>query len=231
MFSVSNLFDLAGTDHAQIFDNTKYAWDALKNIRAYVDAHLNPVQSHTATGSVEVAENVALGEGTIVEHGALIQGPSIIGRNCQIRHNAYIRPYSIIGDNCVVGNACEIKHSLLFNSCQVPHFNYVGDSILGSKAHLGAGVKISNLKLTVGTVLIDEVDQSGMPIDTGLRKFGALIGDQVEIGCNAVLNPGTILGRQSIVYPNVNWRGILPEHMMAKNRSPVDVVMGRPRTT
>lgn len=231
MFNVDNLFDLSGTDHAPVFDGVTYAWDALKQIKEYVDGHLEPVQEHVAKGNVLIESNVALGAGTVVESGAMIQGPSIIGKNCQIRHNAYVRPYSIIGDNCVIGNATEIKHSLVFNECQIPHFNYVGDSIVGFHAHFGAGVKISNLKLTPGTVLIDEVDQSGVPIDTGLRKFGALIGDRAEIGCNAVLNPGTILGRESVVYPNVSWRGILPEHMMAKNKAPIDVIMTRPRTS
>jgi NDP-sugar pyrophosphorylase family protein len=196
-----------------------------------VDANLTPNQAHTAKGKVFIDENVSIGEGTVVEEGAMILGPTIIGKNCQIRHNAYVRPYSVIGDGCVIGNACEIKHSLIFNHCKVPHFNYIGDSILGVHVHMGAGVKISNLKLTPGTVLIDEVDQSGIPIDTGLRKFGALIGDRAEIGCNAVLNPGSILGRGSIVYPNVSWRGVLPEHMMAKNKAPLDIVMSRPRTS
>ena len=231
MFSVGNLFDLSGTDHRAIFDNAQYAWDALSQIKAYVDKNLIPNQAHTVKGKVFIDENVSIGEGTVVEEGAMILGPAIIGKNCQIRHNAYVRPYSVVGDGCVIGNACEIKHSLIFNRCQIPHFNYIGDSILGEHVHMGAGVKISNLKLTPGTVLIDEVDQSGIPIDTGLRKFGALIGDRAEIGCNAVLNPGTILGRESIVYPNVSWRGILPEHMMAKNKAPVDIIMSRPRTS
>lgn len=231
MFSVANLFDLTGTEHAAIFDDTKYAWDALKHIRAYVDANVSTQQQHETKGNPFIEENVSIGEGTVVEEGAMIQGPSIIGKNCQIRHNAYVRPYSVIGDACVIGNSSEIKHALIFNECQIPHFNYVGDSILGRHTHMGAGVKISNLKLTSGTVLIDEVDQSGIPIDTGLRKFGALIGDEAEIGCNAVLNPGTILGKGTVIYPNVNWRGILPEHMMAKNRARVDIIMTRPRTS
>ncbi|MBI3191464.1 MAG: UDP-N-acetylglucosamine diphosphorylase, partial [Pedosphaera parvula] len=129
---------------------------------------------------------------------------------------------------CVVGNSCELKHSMLFNGCQGPHFNYVGDSILGGKSHLGAGVKISNVKLDHSNVFVD-VD--GQPFDTGLRKFGALLGDGAEIGCNAVLNPGSIIGRNAMVYPNTNWRGILPAAMIAKNKGQVEVVARRARAS
>jgi len=122
----------------------------------------------------------------------MIKGPAIIGRNCQIRHNAYIRENVIIGDNCIVGNSTELKNTLLFNHARAPHFNYLGDAILGYRAHLGAGVIISNHKLVSGNVTV-ELD--GKPFDTGLRKFGALLGDGAEAGCNAVLNPGSILGR------------------------------------
>ena len=156
----------------------------------------------------------------------MIKGPAIIGQGCQIRHNAYIRENVIIGNSCVVGNSSELKNSLLFNNAQAPHFNYVGDSILGHKAHLGAGVKISNVKLFPGNI---EVEVDGVPFDTGLRKFGALMGDGAEAGCNAVLNPGSILGRGAVVYPNVFWRGILPAHMIAKNKAGIDVVVKRPR--
>jgi len=137
-----------------------------------------------------------------------------------------LREDVIVGDNCVVGNSCELKHVLMFNHCQAPHFNYVGDSILGHKAHLGAGVKISNIKLDRTNVT---VDMDGKPFDTGLRKFGALLGDGSETGCNVVLNPGSVVGRAAIIYPNVNWRGILPPNMIAKNRSAVEVVVRRPR--
>jgi NDP-sugar pyrophosphorylase family protein len=157
----------------------------------------------------------------------MIKGPAIIGRNCEIRHNAYIRENVIIGDNCVVGNSCELKNALLFNHAAVPHFNYVGDSILGFKAHLGAGVKISNVKLIPGNITV-EID--GRPFDTSLRKFGALIGDRAEVGCNAVLNPGSIIGRDSIIYSNTNWRGVLPPNMLVKNKAAVDVVERRPRS-
>jgi NDP-sugar pyrophosphorylase family protein len=130
----------------------------------------------------------------------------------------------IIGDGCVVGNASELKNSLLFNGAQIPHFNYIGDSILGHKAHLGAGVKISNIKLLSGNI---EIEMEGKPFDTGLRKFGALVGDGAEVGCNAVLNPGSILGRGAIVYPNVFWRGGLPANNIAKNKAEVEVVEKR----
>src|SRR5262249_33988624 len=157
-------------------------------------------------GVAYIGDRVSIGEGTVVEDGAMIKGPAIIGRNCQIRHNAYLRENVIVGDNCVVGNSSELKNCLMFNRSQAPHFNYVGDSILGHKAHLGAGVVLSNYKLVSGNVLL-ELD--GRPFDTGLRKFGALLGDGAEVGCNSVLNPGTILGRGAVVYPNVSWRGIL----------------------
>ena len=156
----------------------------------------------------------------------MIQGPAIIGRNCQIRHNAYIRADVIVGDDCVIGNSTEIKNSLLFNNAVAPHFNYVGDSILGFKAHLGAGVVLSNFKLMPENIT---VEMDGQPFDTGLRKFGALLGDGAEVGCNAVLNPGSIIGRCAVIYPGVNWRGILPANMIAKNKAEIEVVVRRPR--
>src|SRR5436190_23499683 len=221
MFKPADLFDLTQTEHAAIFNDCEYAWDALKKIEAYLGTHLRPSLHNRCEGVAFVGERVFIGEGTVVEDGAMIKGPAIIGRNCQIRHNAYVREMVIIGDNCVVGNSCEVKNSLLFNQSVAPHFNYVGDSILGFKAHLGAGVKISNVKLVSGNIKV-EID--GKMFDTGLRKFGALLGDHADIGCNAVLNPGSIIGRNSVVYPNTNWRGILAENMIAKNKAGVEVV-------
>ena len=215
MFKPADLFDLTQTAHPALFDGCAWAWDALKRLESYLDANLQP-------GLHNRCEGVAyIGEGTVVEDGAMIKGPAIIGRNCQIRHNAYIREHVIVGDGCVVGNSCELKHSILFNRCQVPHFNYVGDSVLGYKTHLGAGVKISNVRIVPGNVTV-EID--GKPFDTGLRKFGALLGDFAEVGCNAVLNPGTILGRNSLVYPCTNWRGVLSANCIAKNRAAVEVM-------
>jgi NDP-sugar pyrophosphorylase family protein len=226
MFKPVDLFDLRQTAHAALFEGCEYAWDAIKKIEAYILANLGPGLQNRCEGVAFVGEQVAIGEGTVVEDGAMIKGPAIIGRNCQIRHNAYIREHVIIGDGCVVGNSTEVKNALLFNEAVAPHFNYIGDSILGYRSHLGAGVKISNVKLLPDNVT---VDINGRPFDTGLRKFGALLGDNTDIGCNAVLNPGSIIGRGSVVYPNANWRGILPANMIVKNHAPQEVVVRRPR--
>ena len=199
--------------------------DALKRLQAYLEADLRPGLHNRCEGVAYVGERVFIGEGTVVEDGAMIKGPAIIGHNCQIRHNAYIREHVIIGDNCVVGNACEVKNSLLFNEAVAPHFNYIGDSILGYASHLGAGVKVSNVKLVPGNVT---VDIEGRSFDTGLRKFGVLLGDHSDIGCNAVLNPGSIIGRGSVVYPNTNWRGVLPASMIVKNHAPQEIIARRP---
>jgi NDP-sugar pyrophosphorylase family protein len=228
MFMPADLFDLSQTEHTALFEGCEHAWDVLKRIKAYLEKNLHPALHHRCEGAAFIGEKVFIGEGTVVGGGAMIKGPAIIGRNCQIRHNAYIREDVIIGDDCVVGNSCELKNALLFNGCQVPHFNYVGDSILGHKAHLGAGVILSNLKSFPGNIT---VEQDGVPFDTGLRKFGALIGDDAEIGCNAVLNPGSIIGRCSVIYPTVNWRGILPANMIVKSKAAVEVAARRPRET
>ncbi|MCF7669930.1 MAG: UDP-N-acetylglucosamine diphosphorylase [Verrucomicrobia bacterium] len=224
MIGVSDLFDLSRTEHAALFEDCEFAWDALKRIKDYVGGNVRPMLNHRAVGNVFIGEAVSIGEGTVVEDGAMIRGPAIIGRNCQIRHNAYIRDNVIIGDDCVIGNACELKNAVVFNNCQVPHFNYVGDSILGYKAHLGAGVKISNIKIVPGNV---SVLINGERYDTGLRKFGALLGDHTDVGCNAVLNPGSIISRNSVVYANTAWRGFLPENHIAKLKQVINVVERR----
>ncbi|HEX3718755.1 MAG TPA: DapH/DapD/GlmU-related protein [Verrucomicrobiae bacterium] len=226
MFKSDELFDLKQTEHAAIFEGCTYAWEALSKIGAYLNGRVRSGLHNRCHGTAYIGENVCIGEGTILEDGVMITGPAVIGRNCQIRHNAYIRQDVIIGDNCVVGNSSELKNAMLFNNAQAPHFNYIGDSILGHKAHLGAGVKISNFKVFPGNVMV-EID--GAPFDTGLRKFGALLGDGCEIGCNAVLSPGSIIGRQSVIYPNVTWRGILPANRVVKNKAARDIVVRRAR--
>jgi len=221
MLKPADLFDLSQTAHAAIFEGCEYAWEALAKIQAWLSAHLRPGLHNRCEGVAFVGKQVSIGEGTVVEDGAMIKGPAIIGRNCEIRHNAYIREQVIIGDHCIIGNSCELKNSLLFNHAVVPHFNYVGDSILGHKAHLGAGVKISNFKVLAGNVT---VEVNGKKLDTGLRKFGALLGDHADVGCNAVLNPGSIIGRGSVIYPGINWRGILAPNMIVKNKAEVELV-------
>ena len=224
MFKPADLFDLSQTEHAALFEGCEFAWDALKRLKEYIDANVRPGLHHSCDGVAFIGKKVFIGEGTVVEDGVMIKGPAIIGRNCQIRHNAYFREHVIVGDNCVVGNSCELKGAILFNNSQVPHFNYVGDSIIGHKAHLGAGVILSNVKSLKGNVAIQH---DGKSFDTGLRKFGALVGDGVEIGCNTVLNPGSIIGRKSVIYPGVNWRGVLPANSIAKNKATVEVVAKR----
>ncbi len=226
MFKPADLFDLKQTEHAALFAGIEFAWEALKRIKQYVAQNIKPGLHNKCEGVAYIGEQVFIGEGTVVEDGAMIKGPAIIGRNCQIRHNAYIREQVIVGDGCVVGNSTELKNVILFNEAVAPHFNYVGDSILGHKTHLGAGVILSNFKSLPGNVT---VDKDGVPFDTGLRKFGALIGDGAEVGCNAVLNPGSIIGRGAVIYPGVNWRGILPANMIAKNKAQIEVVIRRTR--
>jgi NDP-sugar pyrophosphorylase family protein len=225
MFKPEDLFDLSQTEHARLFEGCQNAWEALQRIEGYLKMNLRPALHNRCDGDAFIGEEVFIGEGTVVEDGVMIKGPAVIGRNCQIRHNAYIREQVILGDHCVVGNSCELKNALLFNHAVASHFNYVGDSILGHKAHLGAGVKISNFKMVAGNVM---VEFEGKRIDTGLRKFGALLGDHTEIGCNAVLNPGSIIGRNSAIYPNANWRGVLPPNRIVKNRAVLEVVERRP---
>jgi NDP-sugar pyrophosphorylase family protein len=220
MFKPADLFDLSQTEHAALFEGCEFAWEALGRIRGYLKQHARSELHNRCEGGAYIGPGVFIGEGTVVEDGAMIKGPAIIGRNCQIRHNAYFREDVIVGNECVVGNSCELKNVMLFNNCQVPHFNYVGDSILGHRAHLGAGAILSNVKVIKGNIRV-EVD--GRMLDTGMRKFGALLGDGVQIGCNAVLNPGSIIGRGSLLYPGVNWRGVLPEQRVVKLRPAVEI--------
>ena len=217
MFAPAELFELSQTAHARLFDDCSEAWEALPKIAGYLAATLQPVIHGDVSPGATIGELVFIGEGTVVEAGAMIAGPAIIGANCIVRHNAYIRQEVIVGDDCMVGNACELKNCLLFNGCQVPHFNYVGDSILGHRAHLGAGVVLSNVKVTPGNIFVEKAD-------TGLDKFGALIGDESEIGCNSVLNPGSVIGRDCVIYPNTNWRGVLAAGHIAKSRSELEIV-------
>ncbi len=211
----SSLLDLSHTAHAALFRENESAWTALGRIEAYLQGTLKPAILGDVSPEASVGPQVFIGEGTVVEAGAVIKGPAWIGRGCQVRSGAYIRENVITGDGCVLGNSCEFKNCVLFDACEVPHFNYVGDAILGYKAHLGAGVILSNVRLDRAEVMVKDGERR---LATGLRKFSAIIGDQAEIGCNSVISPGSVIGRQCIVYPCANFSGVLPHNSILKVR-------------
>lgn len=224
MFSAAEFFELEHTAHSKLFEAEKYVWEALKQIPSYLQFRLKPAVLGELVGKPFIGSSVFIGRGTIVEQGAMLKGPAWIGENCQIRSGCYVRENVIVGNNVVMGNSCEFKNCIIFDDAQIPHFSYVGDSILGFKAHLGAGVIVSNVKLDHAEISVLATD--GM-IATGLRKFGAVIGDRSEIGCNAVLNPGSVIGRDCIIYPGTNFRGVLPAHSMIKVRQTTQVLSRR----
>jgi len=207
--TVNDLFSLEHSFTGPWLKKTGQPWEALPGISQII----GQITAQLPSDFHERLPGVWVGQGTVIEDSALIQGPAIIGRRCRIRHNAFIRNQVIMGDQVVVGNATEVKNAILFDEVQVPHFNYVGDSILGYKAHLGAGAILSNYKSTGDEIHAYIDDQK---VSTHLRKFGALIGDRAEIGCNAVLYPGTIIGPDSIVYPLQGVRGTLPARHIQK---------------
>jgi NDP-sugar pyrophosphorylase family protein len=213
MFAPEDLLDLERTEHSVIFENVTHAWEALAKIGTYLQFRLKPGIHGRLIGKPFISGAVYIGAGTIIEHGAMIKGPAWIGEGCEIRNGAYIRENVVVGNGVVLGNSCEFKNCLIFDEAQVPHFNYVGDSILGYKAHLGAGAILSNVRLDHAPVSVHGPEET---IATGLRKFGAIVGDRAEIGCNSVLSPGSVIGRDSIIYPGTSWRGVLPSSSIAK---------------
>ncbi len=224
MLKPEDFFDLSKTKHAELFDGVEYVWDALKRLADYVKEDLKPgIEGKLMTGAY-VSENVFIGKGTVVEPGACVKGPAIVGENCELRKGCYIRENVIIGDGVVVGNSSELKGAMMFDNSQVPHFGYVGDSIMGWKAHLGAGVKLSNVKLIREPIV---VVVEGVSYNTGLIKFGAIIGDECDIGCNSVLNPGSLVGRRTVIYTNVSWRGYCPPNSVVKLRQTIEVAPRR----
>jgi NDP-sugar pyrophosphorylase family protein len=233
MFRPEDFLDLAQFPFPELFDGCDNVWDALKRLPEFARQRVKPARHGTMLGSPYIADDVFIGKGTVVEHGAVVNGPTFIGENCQVRSSAYVRGRVIVGNECVLGNASEFKNAVLFNNVQVPHFSYVGDSILGYKAHLGAGVILSNVKSIKGNVTVPGTGsgkrraESGETIDTGLRKFGAVIGDGSDIGCNCVLNPGSIIGRNSVLYPNVLWRGVCPANSIVKLRQQHEIIARR----
>ncbi len=224
MFKPSDFFDLGNTEHSLIFDNVNHVWEVLPKIAPYLQFRLKPAILGRMIGKPFISNAVFIGAGTVIEQGAMIKGPAWIGEDCEIRNGCYIRENVLIGNGVVAGNSCEFKNCLVFDGAQIPHFNYVGDSILGFKAHMGAGSVLSNVKLDHSEITIST---PGEIIDTGLRKFGAIMGDHAEIGCNSVLSPGSIIGPRALVYPCTQWRGILPADTIAKSRQELTLMERR----
>ena len=208
-FHAASLFDLTKTRTERLFQRITYAWEALPEIGAFI-LELGPALPDDFE---RVSETVWIARSAKIASSARVEGPAIIGRETEVRHCAFIRQNAIVGDSAVVGNSSELKNAVLFDEAQAPHFNYVGDSILGYKAHTGAGVVLSNLKLDHSGIVVRHEAET---FETGLIKFGALLGDRAEIGCNSVLNPGTIVGPDSTVYPLSFVRGVIPALSIVK---------------
>jgi len=193
-------FDLASFKHQTLFSKGEPVWNTLKHLKAYLDSYaLGVVECDLPeTAVLENPELISIGKGTVIEPGVYIQGPCVIGENCILRHGCYVRPYVLTGDNCVIGHATEAKHAIFLNGAKAPHFNYVGDSILGNGVNLGAGVICANFRLDQKPVPIRVKDEM---FSTGLEKLGVIVGDGSQVGCNAALSPGLLLKKKSLIRP------------------------------
>ena len=211
MYKTLELLDLERTLAKPLFEGKTYPWEALGEIKNFILSlgEKLPVDEYEKTG-----EDVWIAKDAKVFPSAYIAGPAIIGHGTEVRHCAFIRGSALIGDNCVIGNSVEVKNAVIFDNVQVPHYNYVGDSVLGYRSHMGAGSVTSNVKSDRSLVVVKNGDEL---IETGRKKFGAILGDYAEIGCNSVLNPGTVIGRRSSVYPTSCVRGVVPEDSIYKN--------------
>lgn len=209
MVTIQELYDLEHTQAKSYLEQFTYPWEALKGIKDFI------VQLGSTLGDdyQEVSPQVWVHRTATVAPTAYLGAPCIIGAGTEVRHCAFIRGSALVGENCVVGNSVELKNVILFDNVQTPHYNYVGDSILGYKSHMGAGSVTSNVKSDKTLVMVKD-GQEQMP--TGLKKFGAMLGDYVEVGCNSVLNPGTVIGRHTNIYPTSCVRGVVPANHIWK---------------
>ena len=217
MIEIKDLFDLDRTIAAKLFEGKTYPWEVLDDIKGFILAlgqTLDPEEFD------QPYENVWVAKDATVFPSAYLGAPCIIDHGAEVRHCAFIRGSAIVGKNAVVGNSVELKNVVLFDNVQTPHYNYVGDSVLGYKAHMGAGSITSNVKSDKTLVCVKTPDG---PIETGRKKFGAMLGDNVEVGCNSVLNPGTIVCRGSNIYPTSCVRGVVPANSIYKDK--VDIVL------
>ena len=214
-FTIANLLDLNETIAKDLFEGKTYPWEVLPEIGDFIiklGKTLDPSEYE------EKGENVWIARSATVAPTASITGPAIIGRDAEVRHCAFIRGKAIVGEGAVVGNSTELKNVILFNKVQVPHYNYVGDSILGYKSHMGAGSITSNVKSDKKLVVVKAGEEK---IETGMKKFGAMLGDEVEVGCGSVLNPGTVVGNHSNIYPLSSVRGFVPANSIYKKQGEV----------
>lgn len=216
---ISNLYDLEQTIAKDLFTGKTYPWEVLDDIEGFI-LKLGP----TLDPSVfeEISEHVWVAKSVTIAKTATINGPCIIDENTEVRPGAFIRGKAIVGKDCVVGNSTELKNVVLFNHVQVPHYNYVGDSVLGYFSHMGAGSITSNVKSDKTHVHAKSASEG--EIDTGRKKFGAMLGDHVEVGCNSVLNPGTVIGRNTNIYPVSCVRGVVPADSIWKNEQPHEII-------
>lgn len=208
---IENLLDLSKTDAASLFDGKAFPFEVLPEIKSYILNVLIP--SLDKNEFEQAGENVWIAKTAKVVPSALINGPTVIFPEAEIRHGAFIRGSAVVGRGAVVGNSTELKNCVLFDMVQVPHYNYVGDAVLGFKAHMGAGAITANIKADKSNVII----RGGLNIDTGLRKMGAVLGDFADVGCNSVLTPGVIIGRDTNLYPLSMVRGVVPANSVYKS--------------
>lgn len=215
MYKIKDLYDLNETIAAELFEGKEYPWEVLADIGDFILklGDKLPKDEFTKKG-----DNIWIHKSVIIAPTATLNGPLIIDEGTEVRPGAFIRGKAIVGKKCVVGNSTELKNVVLFNTVQVPHYNYVGDSILGTHSHMGAGSITSNVKSDKTLVVVKDGDER---IETGLKKFGAMLGDYVEVGCNSVLNPGTMIGRHTNVYPLSCVRGVIPENSIFKNKDEI----------
>ena len=212
---ISNLYNLDETIAKKIFNGCEYPWEVLPKIKDFI---IELGQTLSLEEYNKIGENIWIAKSATVAPTAYLNGPTIIGKDAEIRHCAFIRGNAIVGEGCVVGNSTELKNVILFNKVQVPHYNYVGDSILGYRSHMGAGSITSNVKSDKKLVVVKDGTEK---IETGLKKFGAMLGDNVEVGCGSVLNPGTVIGKNSNIYPLSSVRGVVAENSIYKKQGEI----------
>ncbi len=223
MKNAEDYFDLTEFPFKDIFGGAEAVWDALGRIKEYLGSRGSyKIEGEVSPDAWLEGDTIAIGEGSVVEPGAMIIGPALIGRNVTIRQGAYLRGNVIAGDGALIGHTTEVKNSIFLNGAKASHFAYVGDSILGKGVNLGAGTKLANFKLDTGERTVT-VDYGAGPEPTGRRKLGAIIGDGSELGCNTVTMPGTLLGPGTLVYPCVLLRGFVPPRSVVKLRQGLDI--------